>query len=517
MKHRIPSEEIKAKFLKLFEEGKTPSKALFIFKTQLRTEKGNNYYICAGDRGELPDPQWVYYLYYKTFKKHFGFSHGEQMISSLKDAIQEYNTECMSDTAAMKELENGNFAIAIVTPLMSRISCELNECGEILFIDASANMDRYGCKVFMIYTNSCAGGIPVGTLILTSESTLVISEGLKLWKQLFIPKSLAGRGTKGPKIFMSDDSAAERSALHSVFPESILLLCIFHVLQATWRYLWDSNHGVPLHHRYTLYSIIKEMIYSKNEEELASTFNKALQQTLVKTYPIFITYLTNLYQRKEQWALCFRKGLITRGQNTNNISEAGVKIVKDVILERTKAYSPVQLFFFIVNDLDAFYEMKLLDVAANRPAQYLKNKFIITNNQKNNLEYKIIDNNTLLYEVRNKKKNTQYNVDLDLGMCSCPQGDTGLDVSSKKPKLAGNKQIGTQPTARSRRKTQIKGRKNLTAGRTPKWKKAPEHGYVKGQIISSGLPKVKRKSKAPHSLAYCVENNKALGGTHSSK
>lgn len=151
------------------------------------------------------------------------------MISSLKDAIQEYNTECMSDTAAMKELENGNFAIAIVTPLMSRISCELNECGEILFIDASANMDRYGCKVFMIYTNSCAGGIP---------------------------KSLAGRGTKGPKIFMSDDSAAERSALHSVFPESILLLCIFHVLQATWRYLWDSNHGVPLHHRYTLYSNI---------------------------------------------------------------------------------------------------------------------------------------------------------------------------------------------------------------------------------------------------------------------
>lgn len=130
------------------------------------------------------------------------------MISSLKDTIQEYSTECMSDTAAMKELEDENFAIAIVAPLMSRISCELNE---ILFIDASANMDRYGCKVFMTYTNSCAGGIPIGTLILTSESTLVISKGLKLWKQLFISKSLAGRGTKGPKIFMSDDSAAEIS------------------------------------------------------------------------------------------------------------------------------------------------------------------------------------------------------------------------------------------------------------------------------------------------------------------
>jgi len=53
-----------------------------------------------------------------------------------------------------------------------------------------------------------------------------------------------------------------------------------------------------------------------------------------------------------------------------------MKIIKDVILDRTEAYSPVQLFFFIVNELDAFYEMKILDIAANRPAQYLKkNKY----------------------------------------------------------------------------------------------------------------------------------------------
>ncbi|KAF0739307.1 MULE domain-containing protein [Aphis craccivora] len=57
------------------------------------------------------------------------------MISSTRDAIQEYNTECMSDTAVMKELENGNLVIALLHyPLKSRISCELKECGEILFI-----------------------------------------------------------------------------------------------------------------------------------------------------------------------------------------------------------------------------------------------------------------------------------------------------------------------------------------------------------------------------------------------
>ena len=46
---------------------------------------------------------------------------------------------------------------------------------------------------------------------------------------------------------------------------------------------------------------------------------------------------------------------------------------------------------------------------------------------------------------------------------------SGLDPTSKKHKLVGNKRIGTQPTARSRRTTEIKGRKNLAARRVPKW------------------------------------------------
>jgi len=97
------------------------------------------------------------------------------------------------------------------------------------------NVDRFGFKIFIIYTNSCAGGLPVGVIILTSESMSVISDGLELWKKLFSPSSLSGRSFKGPKVYMSDDSAAERGALCNVFPESKFLLCIFHILQATWR------------------------------------------------------------------------------------------------------------------------------------------------------------------------------------------------------------------------------------------------------------------------------------------
>lgn len=693
LKYRIPTKEVKAHFLKLFEEGKTPSKALFSYKSQLRLEKGNHYYVYAGDRGELPNPEWVYNLYYKEFSKYFGASHGKEMITSLKDAVEQYNVECSETCALIDTFEDGNFVIAIVSPLMKRISSGLDESGEILFIDASGNVDRYGCKIFLIYTNSCAGGLPVGTLILTSESTSIISRGLKLWTDLFSPSSLGGRSKRGPKVFMSDDSKAERNALNEIFPEATLLLCIFHVLQATWRYLWDSNHGVILKHRQILYNEIKHMMYSKSNEELELLYTKVIQNNLTKKYPKFESYVLNLYERRHEWALCLRKSIITRGQNTNNISEAGVKIVKDTILDRTKAYSPVQLFFFIVNDLEAFYEIKILDVAANRPAQYLKKKFPLTKTQIKHLEYKQLGS---IFEVKNNSKNTIYSVDLDLGICSCPEGDTGkpckhqifiatdlkidlslclpttenvrkklhtiatgsteihpgwygvhtkintnniieknskttneqellnklekttdnylnkgdsemvevsdeadllninrttedecsneenglevfdtvvkkireaiesdpnyflpginamnnsfnknlkthagllsammtfgkysgIDPNSKRIKLVGNKRIGTQPTARPRRKTEIGGRKNLTAGRVPKWKRAPEHSYGQ-EPKSSCLPK-KHKSfnpdviptkpyKNPHSLAHCTSQNKALGTTHCKK
>jgi len=74
----------------------------------------------------------------------------------------------------METLEGGNFAIVIISPFMKRISSGLHESGEILFIDASGNVDRYGCKVFLIYTNSCASGLLICTLILTSESSKII-------------------------------------------------------------------------------------------------------------------------------------------------------------------------------------------------------------------------------------------------------------------------------------------------------------------------------------------------------
>jgi len=55
------------------------------------------------------------------FKKHFGASHGKNMMISLKSTVDKYNKDCESKCALIEVLEDGNFVISIVSPLMKRI------------------------------------------------------------------------------------------------------------------------------------------------------------------------------------------------------------------------------------------------------------------------------------------------------------------------------------------------------------------------------------------------------------
>ncbi|KAL5238893.1 hypothetical protein ACI65C_006303 [Semiaphis heraclei] len=415
---------------------------------------------------------------------------------------------------------------------MKRISVGFDECGQILFIDASANVDRYGCKVFMIYTNSCAGGLPVGTIILTSESTSVISVGLELWKSLFPLDALGGRGLVGPKIFMSYDSTAERNALHEAFPQSELLRCIFHILQAAWRYLWDYNHGVPLDYRQTLYLEIKNMVYSKDRDELETTYNNALQKPLVKQFPNDThcsLFKVNNKVRNTQYTVDLNHGICSCSQgNTGFPCKHQVFIAYDLnidlniclpITEETRKkfhiiatgssdiesgwYGPSKIENSNTDKLDIIQTNKINKTTMNSNNQLSyqytdssKSIELIEENQpKNLLETPAEDFEnamTNFNEVIEKMKRAfesdkeyflpsmksfvnsfQTNVRTHASLNSAMQTFgkySGLNPNSKKPKLMGTKQIGVQPTARARRKTEIGGRRNLAAGRNPKWK-----------------------------------------------
>lgn len=68
---------------------------------------------------------------------------------------------------------------------------------------------------------------------MTAEAEATITCALELYKSPIPDDAFYWRGQKGPCVFTRDDNDAERSALQLAFPESKLLLCIFHVLQAS--------------------------------------------------------------------------------------------------------------------------------------------------------------------------------------------------------------------------------------------------------------------------------------------
>lgn len=72
-----------------------------------------------------------------------------------------------------------------------------------------------------------------------------------------------------PNCFVTDNCDAERHALQSVWPESHLFLCVFHILQQIWRWLWDSHHGIKKDDCHRLMAVAKQLVYSDSEE----TFN----------------------------------------------------------------------------------------------------------------------------------------------------------------------------------------------------------------------------------------------------
>ena len=73
--------------------------------------------------------------------------------------------------------------------------------------------------------------------------------------------------------------------------------------------------------------------------------------------------------------ICYRTHLLVRGNHTNNYAEAGVRIVKELIFNRVKAYNIIQMFTFVMECLELYYTRKLLSVAHNRIDHYVFLKY----------------------------------------------------------------------------------------------------------------------------------------------
>ena len=67
---------------------------------------------------------------------------------------------------------------------------------------------------------------------------------MKLQAQILLRRFRRTRSPGGPACLLTDDSRSDRNAFSAVRLEARFLLCIFHVLQAVWRRLFDQKNGI---------------------------------------------------------------------------------------------------------------------------------------------------------------------------------------------------------------------------------------------------------------------------------
>jgi len=426
LRHRRPSLEVREQFLKMFAEGHSPRSAIETYKFDLLMKYGDKYLFAAGDAHENPSNYWVYQLFNKVKKLHYGPQTGDEMIEAMRKFCNKYNEDVNEECCKVDVHEGRDLIVSVCTPLMKRVHKLLRSSGEIMFVDSSGTMDVLNMRVFVFLTASVAGALPLGLLLVSSESEEVLKHGLSVWKSLLPPEAFYGRGPQiGPKIAMTDDCASERNALKMSFPAVILLLCIFHVLQAFWRYLWKKEHNVPAGDRTEIFFLFKDLVYAPN----LSTFEERVEE--IKKNPKMISnptaqkHILDFIQRSPEWALCHRAELLTRGNETNNYSEATIKLIKDKVLHRVKAFNPIQLLDFLLTRFICFIEMRITDVLNNRSLHPFRSRYFIDPCKLDGLTSEKLPSPSGCYKVRNSEKGTEYIVLLDLEVCSCPVGVNG--------------------------------------------------------------------------------------------
>ncbi|KAH7948386.1 hypothetical protein HPB52_021093 [Rhipicephalus sanguineus] len=166
----------------------------------------------------------------------------------------------------------------------------------------------------------------------------------------------------------------------------------------------------------------KPIMYADSPEKLEEAI-KNLQESCHTAY---LARVEAFLEQKEQWVLLYRTKLRTRGHNTNNFAEASIRILKDIVLSRTKAFNAVALVESIAEVWELYFKNRILKHANSRvPAHQLLYDSLLKKTPEGS-EASVTSLGENCFSVASFQKNGEmYEVCGDIGTCTCPAGCTG--------------------------------------------------------------------------------------------
>ncbi|KAJ8333580.1 hypothetical protein SKAU_G00415880 [Synaphobranchus kaupii] len=370
-------------------------------------------------------------------------------------------------------------------------SCEADSV-EMTFVDSSGNCDRHNHRFFLLLTHSSAGGLPLGVLITTLESQTTITAAMELFNIIMPNEKFFGRPA-GLCVIMTDDCAALRQSLCTVYPKATLVLCVFH-LQVMWRWLWNTYSGVPKQHRAHLLKSFKVLVYAETSTALMGSYTTLMEDHIAVQHPKFLWHLKEVFERREEMEAYYICRLTAAANNRLRVihkkGEGKGEINSDAIVQEDQSNYTVASS----SSTGLFYHVNMAIGCCTCPVGIsggpCKHQSVVASKFGQHESFPRISTpatRKLYYEIATVSEEplqTVTPVEIDPGT-----GGGGLSLDTmdctqsrgyKRPRgyLQTKAQIGDQPTAVARRKTPLGGRRALNTGRPLKaWKK--DHGYGK--------------------------------------
>ncbi|GFR33336.1 SWIM-type domain-containing protein [Trichonephila clavata] len=398
------NDEVRQQFYQYFSDGMSPIEAIRFHENKFLLEDN---FMGLANASLNPTHNQIYYLHECWRDTNLGSSINP--FDKLKEKVPFYE----SIGTTVKFHDDHLWAVLLVTPLMKR-NHPLSSSKEIIFIDSTASCETSSSTITIMLSATKVGALPLAVMIHASQCMQNYINAFELLKMNF-PQCFGGQDH--PDIFMSDDSSAEKGALAAVWPEAKQLLCHFHVAQAEWR--WLFSHKMMEQEEKSTFMKLFQVMYADSEENLLDAEKNLLLKC--KNYPDYVKRFRNFLARKKEWILLFRKDLITRNNNTNNFSEASIRILKDVILSRTRAFNVIALCEFFLGVWEDYYTKKLFEFATSRRSSVFYDK--IRKNSSNFTENDLKDLSNNLFKINSGEHS--YIIKTDVGVCSCPSGLTG--------------------------------------------------------------------------------------------
>ncbi|KAJ8929993.1 hypothetical protein NQ314_017264 [Rhamnusium bicolor] len=300
-------------------------------------------------------------------------------MTKLKSKQEEY-----AKLGIIVRIEEQPFAIVIVTPVMKRAH-RLKTAGDIVFVDSTASCDAEHNSLTFMLTVTVAGAVPLAIIITKAQGLEDYMSVIQLVRNVLGDNAFGGQGE--PKLFMTGDSDAERGALQQ---------------------LWDKSHAVSKEDQPLLYKSLKNILIASSLPAAEDAFKKAMGDELAKKYPQWISYISNYWERRECWCLCYRDAT-THGNQTNNFSEVSVRLYKDIVLRRF---------------MEQYYIRRLRDFSHGRCDK--KRLFLKTLNKGKYLSKEVIKKTgNFTFKVPSEQNIGVYDVDIEMGYCSCEIGRLG--------------------------------------------------------------------------------------------